>query len=464
MTYIIIGIVLLVVIIVSSQAKEQDNTYKAEFVSPTSVMSSFNYGFSLAGGLRATSRDVAYKNCLVVGGSGSGKSSVVLLASIFTLARGGSSLCVMDPAGMINKLTSGWLKKKGYTIYCIDFGPTADSFNCIGNIKSVSEAQQIAYILIKNSGIESKSDPYWSASAEMMCSIFIEYLAFHTPKENCTMASLVKLTDVFAGDPSRIDKLFAKVRDPELITKYKAMIAVSEKTMQSSLSCVRTALKIFGTPALRHCTATNTIDFSTFRKTKSILYICTPINDVNFYAPLSALLFEALFKEIMSRIPSKDERAIFCLIDEMVTMRFQNLGLVYSNCRKFKAGCMGLIQDERMLEMNFSVAEAHAIKSNSFSKVYLPGQPLKTCQDLEAILGKTTIINEETKVEKVQPLAPASTIRMLKEAIILVGNEPPIKAKPISFYNHWLLRYRTAIPPYVPETKPTTTEPPLISL
>ena len=457
---VIVEIVFSFVSAISS--KDRGTEYTAEFVSPGSILSIFNLGYALAGGLRATTREIAFRNSLIVGPSGSGKTSTVLIGSICTLARGNSSMCIMDVSGELFKLTSGWLEKIGYTIYCIDFGATSDSFNCLALCTTITDVQKIAFLLIKNSGIESKSDPYWSASAEMMAAVFIEYLVFHAPPEFCNMANLVRLTDTFAGSPSKVDVLFVKTRSPELIAKYKAMNAVSEKTLQSTLATVRTALKVFGTPAIRHCTATNTIDFASFRKTKSVLYICTPLNDVNYYAPLSALLFEALFKEIMSRIPDKGENSIFCLIDEMVTMKFQNLGIVYANCRKYFAGCMGIIQDEKMLEMGFSPAEAHAIRTNSYSKVYLPGQPLATCKQLEEILGKYTYLDEKSNSEKTRLLMSASEVRMSKEAIILVGNEPPIKAKTISYYNHWKLKQRTKIPPYVPDTKIQTDDPPLI--
>ncbi len=462
--YIIIGAVLLLIILTVPQEKEHGHTFTAEFITPGTFMSSFNFGFSLAGGSRATSRDIAFRNSLVVGPSGSGKTSSVIIGSIFTLARGNSSMVIMDVSGELLKLTSGYLeRRRGYKVYCIDFGPSSDSFNCIGGLKTITEIQKVAFLLIKNSNIESKNDPFWSSSAEMLLSLFIEYLVFFAPVEFCNMANLVRLTDIFAGNPEKIDALFVKTRNQELVTKYKAMIAMSEKTLQSVLATVRTALKVFATPALRNCTATNTIDFSTFRKEKSVLYICTGLNDIGYYAPISALLFEAVFKEIFSRVPKKHELPIFSIIDEMASMRFQNLGLVFANCRKHRSGCIGVLQDLEMLKMSFSAGEVHAITSNSYSRVFLPGQPLKTCQELEAILGKYTYEDEKTKAEKTRQLATASEIRMFKEAIILVGNEPPIKAIPISYYNHWLLNGRTKITPFE-STRQATTDCPLIQL
>jgi len=268
-----------------------------------------------------------------------------------------------------------------------------------------------------------------------------------------------------AAEPKKVHLLFIKIKNvnPELYTRYLSANSVSEKTLQSSLSTVRVAIKIFSTPSLRKCTATNSFDLASFRKTKSVLYICTPLNDVSYYAPLSALLFSAVFKEMMHEIPKPGELSVYCLIDEMVQMKFQDLGLVFSNCRKYRLGCVGIVQDEKMLEMSMTVPEAHAVKTNCYSKVYLPGQPLQTCKQLEEILGKYSCRDEKTGTEKIRPLMSASDIRMCKDAIILVGNEAPIKAKMKPYYSHWKLKKLTKIAPYIlPQT--VQLDPPLIAV
>ncbi len=400
------------------------------------LVSIFNFGYSLTGGLRATTLDVAYKNALVVGPSGSGKTSTVLIGTLNAIARSNSSMVVLDVSGEIYTLMSGYLSTKS-KIYCIDFSENSDGFNPL-DCKSVSDIQKIASILIKNSGTESKSDPYWSASAEKILCVFIQYLIEYTPQEYHNMATLVRMIETFAGEPGKIDRCFAKTSG-DILTTYKSIISVGEKTLQSSISSALVGLKLFKNPEVARCSAKSTINFEDFRKEKSILFINTPVTDVNFLAPYSALLFEQLFKVVLSRIPQKAECSIFAILDEMVTMRFQNLGLVFSNIRKYKGGCIGIVQDERMIEMNYSVAEAHAIRTNSFSKVYLSGQPHATCKMLEEMIGK----DEHNKIAM-----PASQIRTAEEAIIICGNKKPFKEKMIPFYNHWILNRRTQYPKY----------------
>jgi type IV secretory pathway TraG/TraD family ATPase VirD4 len=431
--FIIIGIGVLIVIIISMQSTDKHPA----FGNINSIVSIFNKGFNLTGGLKATTRDMAYKNALIVGPSGSGKTSTVLISTLNSIARGNSSMVILDVSGEIYNLMSGYLSKK-CKIYCIDFTENSDGYNPIDTCKTVSDVQKIASILIKNSGTESKSDPYWSASAEKMLSIFLQYIIEYVEPDYRTMANLYKMIETFAGEPQKIDKCFAKTND-DLLTSYKALIAVGDKTLQSTISSALVALKLFKNPEIARTTSKTTIDFEMFRKEKSILFINCPIQDINFLAPYTSLLYEQLFKVVLSRIPHRSECSIFAILDEMITMKFQNLGLVYSNIRKYKGGIMGIVQDERMLEMAYSTAEAHAIKTNSYSKIYLPGQPHATCKILEDMIGKE---------EYNKSVFAASDIRMAESAIIFVGNQMPFLEEMTPFYEHWLLGSRCSNEPY----------------
>jgi type IV secretion system protein VirD4 len=450
MNYLIfIGLGVIILIIISLKGK---NKHPA-FGNMNSIVSIFNRGFSLTGGLKATNRDMAYKNALVIGPSGSGKTNTVLISTLNSIARGNNSMVVLDISGEIYTLMSGYLSKK-YKIYCIDFSENSDGYNPIDICKSVSDIQKIANILIKNSGTESKSDPYWSASAEKMLSIFLQYIIEYAEPEYRTMPNLYKMIETFAGEPHKIDKCFAKTND-DLLTSYKALIAVGDKTLQSTVSTALVALKLFKNPEIARVTSKTTIDFEMFRKEKSVLFINCPIQDINFLAPYTTLLYEQLFKVVLSRIPHKSECSIFAILDEMITMKFQNLGLVYSNIRKCKGGIMGVVQDERMLEMAYSTAESHAIKTNSYSKVYLPGQPHATCKILEDMIGKD---------EYNKPVLTASEIRMAEQSIIFVGNQKPFFEKMTPFYEHWLLSGRCRREPYQLTKKIPFDKPPMLQL
>ncbi|MFN8250266.1 MAG: type IV secretory system conjugative DNA transfer family protein [Ferruginibacter sp.] len=448
MTAIIVTVVVMLAI---ATMKASSNTSE-HFESITSIASRFNKGYALIGGLRAISREFSYRNALVVGPSGSGKTSTVLYGVLNSTMRGNSSLCVLDISGEIYQHYSKYLSQKA-KIYKIDFSETSDGFNPIeayGN--SISAIQKLAAILIKNSGIAGSGEPYWASSAEKIIVVMIQLLWYEEAQFR-TMLNLVRMLEVFAGEPKKIDIRVIKTKDEDLMAMYKSIIATPDKTLQSSISTALVALKIFRNPEVARVTAQSTFHFRTFRKEKSILFINIPVMDAPFMAPFAATLFEELFKVILERIPEKSEASIFCILDEMATLRFQNLGIVYANIRKYNAGCLGIIQDLDMLKMTWSAAEVQAILTNSYSKVFLPGQPHGTCKLLEDMLGKDATH---------KPSMTASEIRTTSDALIFVGNLKPMKERPIPFYDHWLLSGRAAQGAFLQERKILFDTPPLL--
>lgn len=456
---LIAGIIILLIAGLLNQNSAQP--YNAEWGNAFDHLSIFNKGFSLAGGLAATTREQAYRNALVVGATGTGKTSAVLLSTLYTLSRAKSSIIILDVSSENFNLSSGYLsQKKNRNIYSFDLSETSDGFNVLQLCKSVDQIDKVAHVLIRNAQVESKSDPFWSTSAQMVTSLFMQFLFEYGEEHQKNMANVVLLLETYMAEPQKIDLLFIKAKNEKLMLSYKTLNAIPEKTRQSVLSTALAALRLFKSPAIARCTSVNTFDIAAFRKEPSILYLCIPLNQINFLAPLCAVIFETLFQEFLSRIPDKDENDIFFLIDEMMTLKL-DLGLVFSNCRKYRCGCMGLIQDEKMLEMKYSHSEAYAIKSNACSKVYLPGQSLVTCKELQEILGKQNIKTEKGEEKQVY-LMESAEIRTFSKAIILINNSLPLQRTIRPFYNHLIYNARTKIPPYVSERKIQFDEPSLI--
>jgi len=442
----------------------QKKGYDSSFVPAGVALSSWNKGFSLTGTQSLTIHD-SFSNCSVFGPSGSGKSSVVILPTIFSLAKGGSTICCNDPSGELFEKVSGWLAQLGYIILCIDFSvpDRSESFNPLARCRTISDIQKVVHLIIRNTVGDSKGDPFWDRSASMLITLFARYLVFYADPEHRTMNNVLRLIETFATNPKKIDPLFVATHDEELLNQYKATIVYGDKTLQSIIATARAALNIFSDPTVIQTTSTDTIDFSRFRNEKVALFICNPIKDLHYYKPLSALFFETLFNEIMSRIPKPDERAIFCILEEAATMKFSSLGTVISNIRKYMAGIMLVVQDYQALVALYGPSEAHNIRTNTYAQVYLKGQPNETCKELEAILGRFTYTDEKG-TEKVRLLMSADEIRKSEEAIILCGNLSPIKSKMTPYYNRTTLRKRSEIPPYQPPIKSTTFIPPLIPL
>jgi type IV secretion system protein VirD4 len=436
-------------LIISATSSKKQHTHNATFISAKQVLSKNEKGFCLSGD-KCISIHTSFSNALVFGGSGSGKSSRVLIPSVLKMA-GSSSLCVHDPSGEIYTMTSGALHAQGYNVKILNYAnpDSSEYYNPLERVKTISEIKKVSKLLIQTSlGGGGKTDPFWNAAAESLVSVFIRYVLFYTNKEHQTLYNVLCLVNAFSGTPKVVDKLIVETKDDDLLADYKAFVAYDTKMLMSIVATVRTAISIFSDPMVAQVTSRDTIDFDSFRTEKTILYINNNVNDMKYYAVLSSIFFEQFFASTMSRIPKKNELPIFFLLDEASSLFLTILPVAISNIRKYFSGILQVYQSQNQLFDLYGVPQGRNIIANSYSRVYMSGQPLETARELESILGKYEYTDDDNN-KRTRQLLSMDEIRLLKEAIILIGNLPPIKAAMIPFYEQKDLKRQTEIPAYI---------------
>jgi type IV secretion system protein VirD4 len=442
--------------------QERKTEFDATFVPASNVLHKKDTGFCLTGDYCLSITD-SYKNAISLGGSGSGKSSTILVNSALLMAKGNSSLIFNDPSHEIRLLVSGALIEAGYEIKVINYSSlNSECFNPLKRCKSISDIQKLSALLVRNALGESK-DPFWNKSAEAIIALFIRYLIFYGKPEYQTLYNVLHLINVFAGNPEKIDRLIVLTKDEKMLSEYKAFVSYGDKTLSSILATAKASLTLFTDETVACITSIDTIDFTEFRKKKIALFINNSVPDMHYYGALSSLFFQQFFNELLVRIPEKNENNIFFLIDEASSMYLPGLSTTISNIRKYNSGILLIYQDYHQLEHIYGSYEAKNIMANCFAKVYLPGQPIETCKMLETTLGKFEY-QDENEVRHIRPLMTADEIRMSDKAIVLIGNKPPIHAKLRPYYNDWKLSSLTKIPAYEPENKLPFDMPPLIQL
>src|SRR5258708_30984562 len=115
--------------------------YNAEFASATTLLSRREYGFCLTG-KRNLSVKHSYQNALIIGGTGTGKSSVVLIPSLFTMQ---GSFIIHDPSGELYAKSAGYLNQKGYEVKLLNFARPAVSagYNPLTRASTPSDVQKV---------------------------------------------------------------------------------------------------------------------------------------------------------------------------------------------------------------------------------------------------------------------------------------------------------------------------------
>jgi type IV secretion system protein VirD4 len=429
---IIEGILKYIFELIESLFNKRKEEYTADFAWQSTVMSTYNYGFCLTGKKNLTVKD-SYQNAIVIGGTGVGKSSVVLIPSLFTTC---GSKVINDPSGELYSKSAGYLQKKGYEIKVLNFtNPNESSgYNPLIRANTSSDIQKVASMLIQNALGSNGKDPFWNLQASSLLSMLINVLKKQSP-EYQNLFNVRQLLNLLGGSPESVDSLFSKYADDILFSEYKSFISYDSKVVSGVIATCKAALQIFHDEAVAKVTSFDNLDLMEFREKPVALFIRNSVADQNYYSVLTSLFFEQFFSFIMSRFPNDNEQDIFLLIDEASSLKLPTLPMAVANVRKHKAGIMLLLQDYNQLVHLYGKYEADGIKANCYAKMYFTGQSLETATELERTLGKFEFKDKEGH-KVIRSLMTSDEVRMLdiKKAILICGHNPPVMARLKPYY------------------------------
>ena len=422
----------------SAVSGNKKKEYNAEFASQWSLLSGFNTGFCLTGNKNLSVKD-SYQNCLIIGGTGAGKSSIVLIPSLYSMK---GSYIVHDPSGELFQKSAGYLKQKGYEIKVLNFArpEISSNYNPLARAKNSSDIQKIASLLVENSMGGNKKEPFWNNLATSLLTMLIQILKTQG-EEYQNLYNVRNLLNSMGGNPKAIDALFSKNATEKLFYEYKSFLAYDDKVTSGVIATCKAALQIFNDENIGKVTSSDNISFEDFRNKPTVLYIQNSVADQKYYSTLTSIFFEQLFSYTLSRFPKETEQNIFFLIDECSSLHLPTLPLATANVRKHSAGIMLIIQDYFQLVNNYGKYESDAIRANCFAKMYFTGASLETAKELEQLLGKFEYKDKNDKTV-IRSLKTSDEIRMLKQnrAILICGHHAPVLAKLHPYYKS--IRYR----------------------
>ncbi|MBI4930851.1 MAG: type IV secretory system conjugative DNA transfer family protein [Bacteroidetes bacterium] len=438
--------------------------YNASFAFASSVLGRWEKGYCLAGNGRNLSVKDSYQNALIIGGTGTGKSSVTLIPSLYTMS---GSFITHDPSGELFLKSAGYLKEKKYEVKRLNFANPSVScgYNPLHRANSSSEIQKISSMLVQNSlnnGNGNSSENFWNTQAVALIAMMITILKTQE-RQYQNLFNVRHLLNSLGSNPKAIDKLFSRCADEKLFSEYKSFLAYDERVVSGVIASCKAALQIFSDEAVAKVTCHDNLDMEAFRKRPTVLYINNSVADQRYYAVLTSIFFEQFFAYILSRFPGQGEQDIWFLIDEASSLKLPTISLAVANVRKHRAGILLAIQDFNQLIHNYRKYEADAIRSNCFAKMYFTGQNLETARDLEQILGRFEY--EDDKKRKItRELMTRDEIRTMKinRALLVCGHHPPILARLKPYYESRLFRLYSELPPpvlpnYLPDTLPSLT-------
>lgn len=390
----------------------------------------------------------SHNHLICFGGSGSKKSSCVGFPMLLKSRE--TSYIIHDSAREFLNGTATDFHNNGYKVVVYDYDNVDQSisFNVLAKCTSESDVYRMAKVLIKNSLHGGEYD-YWAQSAEEIIGFFSYLLWLYADKPQVTLPSVTHMIQVFSYNPEAIDTWLLKhCVDSRIISRYKALVATPEKTLQCSLATAKNALAIFNDPSIAKLVSTDGLNFESFRREKTVLFICGSPAKAEYCRSISAIFFESFFATMLTDVPPKDSLGITLCIDEAATMNLVTLPKALELGRKFRISIATLWQDQHQIEHLYGKHQAANILANSKLKIFMPsGIPLETCIMLKNLLGKFQFIDQDG-ITRTKELLNEQEIFQLKQILVLNGNNKPLLVEPKPYFEDKKLFRRTQVPQF----------------
>ena len=396
-------------------------------------------------------------NVLVVGGSGSGKSTSYSIPNAYQML---GSYVFTDPKGELYDATAGYLKNNGYQIKVLNLvrPQYSDGYNPLRHISSEQDVDVIAETIVKGQKSENSSaDPYWDDQAEQLLKALIFYLIATRPEEEQNLASCAELVRAANtnGGSNMLTQLMSQLPiDHPARRNYKNIEIAPEKTYSSILSSLQSKLGKFDSKEIAELTSTDTINFEEIGNKKTALYVISS-DTHSAYDFLLTIFFSQMIQQLYDYADQNGGRLktqTFFILDE-----FANIGQIpdfdkkISTSRSRNISFSVILQNLDQLEAVYEKSY-ETIMGNCDTHLFLGSNSYKTLEYFSKALGEKTIERDSISVNKDRQyfrtginisdnvmarslMTPDELRRMdVDDCIIFVKGVRPIKTKKFYYF------------------------------
>lgn len=354
------------------------------------------------------------------------------------------SLFVLDRKGEVYAMTAGWRKKQGHVVLRFDPAQPGKgcSWNPIGEIRfqtrfQVSDAQNLALMVVDSDGKGIESDHFRSAAFELLVGLILHALykgvdvskgIMRTPCLQDCAHMLTGVGDFAApdtdndldsndeGDPKALTGLFEEMRDVSFDTTDPAdresrlvisgagrrMLGTPSRELGSIISTANNALSLYRDPIVGENTSRCDFkieDLMDHDRPVSLYFITTPRN-ADRMKPLARLLLTQIVLTLADEMEFSEGRAKAAHKQRLLLMldEFPSLGKieVFESALAYIAGygmkAYIITQDVQQLYKAYTNYES--IISNCHVRVAFAPNKLETAEWMSKMTGQTTVVSE----------------------------------------------------------------------
>ncbi len=386
---------------------------------------------------------------LVVGVTGSGKTSAVVDPLVYSLAKHGESMVFTDPKGEIYRNHTTYLKHKGYNIIVLNFRDPqkGNAWNPLmipyklykeGNRdKALELIDDVANNIVKTDG--PQQDPFWQDSAADYLAANILGLIEDAKEEEINLKSVNIMTtigeDKVGGNSTYIKEYF-KLHGEQSSSYLLASNTINapQDTKGSILSTFRLKIRNFGSrDNLTEMLSYSDFDIAEIGKQKTAVFIIVQDEKKTYHALATIFIkqaYEVLIDVAQSSPGSHLPYRTNFILDEFANMpALKDITTMVTAARSRWIRFTFIIQNYAQLDQVYGKEEAQTIRSNCANLMYLLTTELAALEEISKLCGEVKS-KKDDKTASV-PLITVSDLQKLQlnEVIIIRNRQNPFRTK-----------------------------------
>lgn len=340
-------------------------------------------------------------NVLIVGGSGTGKTSTVVLPN---LKQAVGSYIISDPKGSLYKKYGEYFHNEGYEVYNVDFThPERSShYNPLRAIHTTQDILKMATVIVNESAsYGTKADPFWDNMTTILFSAIVGYM-LETEYQPFNFSSILKLL----REGERKDE---ESKESKLCNRFKmlkrenpdswavSMFADVDQSPNKTYDCIRATLSSklsrYDTVELQQMMSRNDFTFASIGCLKKAVFVTVSDTDRSLDT-LANIFFTQAMQQLCGFADRMDDGRLpvpvrFILDDFATNCRIDEFPRMISTIRSRGISVMLMIQAESQLSQSYG-EDRMTIIANCDTYVYLGGNDYDTAESVALRCNKPT--------------------------------------------------------------------------
>ena len=392
--------------------------------------------------------DDSEAHTLIMGSTGSGKTTRLINPLIKILAKKGESMILTDPKGELYDENVEMLKSKGYNIVLLNLRnpEKGNAWNPLtlpyqlykeGSDKANELLADLARNLLHD---EKTDDPFWQNSSADYFTALALGLFEDANEDEINLNSISYMSSI--GEEKYGGNTYAKEyfsgKDPSKPTYINASgtINAPQDTKNSILSVFRQKIKIFATTEhLSEMLAYSDFDMKDIGRKKTAVFIIIQDEKKTYHALATIFIkqcYETLIDVAQENGGKLPTRTNF-ILDEFANMPpLKDVTTMITAARSRQIRFNLVIQNFAQLNQVYGADDAETIKGNCANLVYLMSKELKALEEISKLCGEKKVKGKGDKeADKEKPLISIGELQRLKmgDCIIIKDRSYPLKTK-----------------------------------